>query len=80
MNLKAKYNRFYLGKVLTQAGITSTHTQLKINVILSCWSFAVSIFGSFALDSIGRRKQTLGCIAGMIATLYILAGMIASRL
>ncbi|GAM37369.1 hypothetical protein TCE0_023r07237 [Talaromyces pinophilus] len=67
---------FYLTKILDQAGITNTKTQTQINVILNCWSFAVAIAGSFALDYIGRRKQTLWCIVGMIVCLYILGGLI----
>lgn len=68
--------RYYLGKILDQAGITKTKTQTQINVILSCWSFAVALIGSWSLDYIGRRKQALICIAGMITCLYIIGGMI----
>ncbi|KAH7413065.1 hexose transporter [Cadophora sp. MPI-SDFR-AT-0126] len=67
---------YYLGKILDQAGITKTETQTQINVILSCWSFAVALVGSWSLDYIGRRKQALVCIAGMITCLYIIGGMI----
>jgi len=45
-------------------------------VILNCWSFAVAIVGSFMLDVIGRRRQTLFSIAGMIIFLYILGGLV----
>ncbi|KAH6720824.1 general substrate transporter [Leptodontidium sp. 2 PMI_412] len=67
---------FYLGKILDQAGITKTKTQTQINVILSCWSFAVALVGSYSLDYIGRRRQALVCIAGMIVCLYAIGGMI----
>ncbi|KIV83010.1 hypothetical protein PV11_05071 [Exophiala sideris] len=67
---------FYLDKILTQAGITDTNTKTQINVILSCWSFVVACFGSYMLDFIGRRKQALGSVAGMIVCLYIVGGMI----
>ena len=65
--------------MLTQASITSTVTQTQINVVLSCWSFVVAIAGSFALDYIGRRKQTLGAVSGMIVFLYILGGLTKSK-
>jgi prepilin signal peptidase PulO-like enzyme (type II secretory pathway) len=61
--------------MLTQAGITDSTTQLQINVILSCWSFVVAVSGSLLFDIFGRRKQTMGCYIGMIATLYIFGGL-----
>lgn len=70
---------FYLTKILSQAGITSTVTQTQIQVILSCWSFVVACCGSYMLDHIGRRTQTLGSIGGMIVSLFILSGMIKSK-
>ncbi|KAL1868348.1 hypothetical protein Plec18167_008273 [Paecilomyces lecythidis] len=66
---------YYVGQILDQAGITNTKTQTQINVILNCWSFAIAIIGSFALDYIGRRKQTIWSIIGMIVFLYILGGL-----
>jgi MFS family permease len=70
---------FYLSVLLDQAGITNTNTQLQINVGISCWCFVVAIAGSFMLDVMGRRKQTLFSIAGMIVTLYIIGGLIKSK-
>ncbi|RDW67511.1 hypothetical protein BP6252_08907 [Coleophoma cylindrospora] len=68
---------YYLGSILDQAGITNTDTQLKISLILSCWCFAMAIFGSFMLDILGRRIQTLGGITGMIISLCLLGGLIS---
>ncbi|KAH9905252.1 general substrate transporter [Xylariomycetidae sp. FL2044] len=67
---------WYLAKILDQAGVTDTITQLQINVGLSCWCFVVAIAGSFMLDVLGRRLQTLICIPGMIVTLYIIGGLL----
>lgn len=67
---------FYLSKILDQAGIQETHKQTQINIILSCWSFAIAILGSFMLDIMGRRLQTLVGLSGMIITLYIIGGLI----
>ncbi|EFX05033.1 hexose transporter [Grosmannia clavigera kw1407] len=67
---------FYLTKILDQAGIRDTVTQTQINVILNCWSFVVAIFGSFMLDVLGRRKQTMTGAVGMIITLFVTGGLI----
>ncbi|KAK6355094.1 hypothetical protein TWF696_004218 [Orbilia brochopaga] len=67
---------YYLGRFLSQAGITDPNKQNQINVIMQCWSFAIAIFGSFMLDTMGRRVQTLIGVAGMTTTLYILGGLI----
>ena len=69
---------YYLTDILNQAGITRTKTQTQITVILNCWSFAVAVVGSFTFDKLGRRKQTLVSIGGMIASLFILGGLIKS--
>ncbi|KAH8689438.1 hexose transporter-like protein [Talaromyces proteolyticus] len=66
---------YYLGNMLTLAGITDPTTQLQINVILSCWSLVVAIVGSFLLDIWGRRPQTLTAIVCMIVSLFIFGGL-----
>ncbi|KAI0476606.1 general substrate transporter [Xylariaceae sp. FL0804] len=67
---------WYLTDILDQAGVTDTTTQLQINVGLNCWCFAVAIAGSFMLDVVGRRAQTLVCVVGMIVTLFLIGGLI----
>ncbi|TGJ73990.1 hypothetical protein EYR41_001047 [Orbilia oligospora] len=67
---------YYLTRILSQAGITDTHRQTQINVIIQCWSFAVAVAGSFLLDIIGRRLQTLTGMVGMTVTLYMLGAFI----
>ncbi|KAG9252436.1 general substrate transporter [Emericellopsis atlantica] len=67
---------FYLGKILDQAGITSPKTQTQVQVIISCWSFAVAILGSFMLDILGRRLQTFIGVGGMTITLLLIGGLI----
>lgn len=69
-------HRFYLGKILTQAGITSTKTQTQVQVIINCWSFAVAVCGSFLLDVLGRRKQLFIGVGGMVVTLLMIGGLI----
>ncbi|KAH7021481.1 hexose transporter [Microdochium trichocladiopsis] len=67
---------FYLNDILDQAGIHDTNTKLQISVGLNCWCFLVAVIGSFMLDVIGRRIQTLLAMVGMIVTLYITGGLI----
>ncbi|KAK6351380.1 hypothetical protein TWF718_004541 [Orbilia javanica] len=67
---------YYLTRILSQAGVTDTHRQTQINVIIQCWSFAVAIAGSFLLDVIGRRLQTLIGMVGITVTLYMLGAFI----
>ncbi|KAK6503311.1 hypothetical protein TWF481_008334 [Arthrobotrys musiformis] len=67
---------YYLTRILSQAGVTDTYRQTQINVIIQCWSFAVAVAGSFLLDIIGRRLQTLIGMVGMTVTLYLLGAFI----
>ncbi|PVH68388.1 hexose transporter-like protein [Cadophora sp. DSE1049] len=66
---------YYLGSMLTQAGITSNTTQLQINTILSCWAFAIAVMGSFLTDVVGRRTMAMTGLVGMICSLYIFGGL-----
>ncbi|KAF2024454.1 hypothetical protein EK21DRAFT_117772 [Setomelanomma holmii] len=68
---------YYLGKILTQAGITKTQTQTQVQVIINCWSFAVAILGSLMLDILGRRVQTFIGVGGMAITLLMIGGLIS---
>ncbi|KAK7932633.1 hexose transporter-like protein [Apiospora marii] len=65
--ISALINSYYLTRILYQAGVTDTNTQLQINVGLNCWCFLVAVVGSFMLDVIGRRQQALISMAGMVA-------------
>lgn len=71
-------DRYYLGDMLTQAGITSARTQLQISTILQCWAFAVAVVGSFLTDVIGRRTMALCGLSGMVCMLYIFGGLTKS--
>ncbi len=70
--------RYYLTKILDQAGIKSTVTQTQVQVIINCWSFAVAILGSFMLDVLGRRLQTFIGVGGMVVTLFLIGAFIKS--
>ncbi|KAK5112067.1 hypothetical protein LTR85_011648 [Meristemomyces frigidus] len=46
---------YYLGTMLDEAGITNTKTQLQVNIILSAWSFVLSLIGTVFGERLGRR-------------------------
>lgn len=60
---------YYLGSMLDDAGITSTTTQLQINVILNAWCLLCSLAGTWAIDVIGRKPVAL--ISTGLLTVFI---------
>jgi MFS family permease len=46
---------YYLGTMLTQAGITDSTTQLEINIILNAFCLVVSVVGTGCADKLGRK-------------------------
>jgi len=69
---------FYFGTMLSQAGISDPTTQLEINIILTAWTFAVALVGSYFADSVGRKTLCTVSLAGQVVTFYILAGLTAA--
>lgn len=69
--------RYYFGSMLSQAGISDPHTQLEINVILSCWQLVCAIAGSCLAERLGRRVLALVSLGTCTAFLYLLAGLTA---
>lgn len=47
---------YYLGQILTTAGITSVTSQLGINVGLTAMSVCAAVVGSLTMKHIPRRK------------------------
>merc|ERR1711939_1250936 len=50
---------YYLGTMLTNAGITDSTTQLEINIILNAWCLVICLFGTSLLDILGRKSLAL---------------------
>ena len=50
---------YFLGAVLTTAGITDTTEQLNITLIMSCIQFVFAIVGANLVDRVGRRPLLL---------------------
>lgn len=62
---------YYLGDMLTHAGITDQHTQLEINIILTAWSLVVALIGTWLVNSVGRKSMALVSIGGMVVTMFL---------
>lgn len=67
---------YYLTVILRQAGITGTKKLLEINLISSCWNFVCAVCGAYSFDYLGRRKQAIGSLTGMIITFALLGGFV----
>ena len=59
---------YYLGTVLTTAGITSVPTQLAINIGLSVWNLCCAVLGSIYVDKFGRRIEF--CMSYQVFTIF----------
>jgi Na+/melibiose symporter-like transporter len=63
--------------VLTNTGISDPTTQLQINVILTSWTFVVSVIASFFADKLPRKTLCVLSLSTGIVALYILSGLTA---
>lgn len=64
---------YYLGDVLDSAGITSTNTQLAINIGLSISNLLIAILGSLFIDALPRRLSFLLSTSFMALTLVLMS-------
>ncbi|KAH8883308.1 MFS sugar transporter-like protein [Thozetella sp. PMI_491] len=60
---------YYLGDMLTHAGIYNSNTQLKINIVLNSWSLCCALTGTMLMDKAGRK--TLGLVATIGMTVFL---------
>lgn len=63
----------FVGLVFEQAGITSTHRQLVVNLGLNIFNLGLAILGSIAIEHIGRKSILLGASILMIIFLVLMA-------
>lgn len=68
---------YYYGTMLSQAGITSSKTQMEINFVLSAWQFVIAVAGSLLAEKIGRRKLCLGSLGGCTIMFYLVGATTA---
>ncbi|KUJ12605.1 MFS sugar transporter-like protein [Mollisia scopiformis] len=62
---------YYLGTILTQAGVTNTTTQLEINIYLSVWCLFTAILGTSLADKIGRKRLGAGTLTVSMVFLFL---------
>ncbi|KAH3678925.1 hypothetical protein WICMUC_001351 [Wickerhamomyces mucosus] len=62
---------YYLTLVLNSIGITDTKKQLQINLALSCFNWANSLFSAYLTDKIRRRPMFLISISAMLISYTI---------
>jgi MFS family permease len=68
---------FYFGTMLTQAGITDFKTQLKVNLILGCWTLLFALGGSWFAGRIGRKPLCVVSLGGQTVFLFLFGGLTA---
>lgn len=66
---------YYLGSMLSNAGITDTTTQLEINIILNAWSLVCALIGTFGLDYIGRKPTALASTIALTIFIFIIGAL-----
>ncbi|KAI0386744.1 hexose transporter [Hypomontagnella monticulosa] len=66
---------YYYGTMLSQAGITSSTTQMEINLVLSAWQFCIAITGSLLAEKIGRRMLCLTSLGICTVMFYVVGAM-----
>ena len=82
---------YYLGDMLSNAGITSEKTQLEIvsiqalgnvwtteksqNIVLNAWCLVCAMTGTFLTDHAGRKALCLFACVSMTIMLFIVGGL-----
>ncbi|KAJ5497891.1 hypothetical protein N7453_006942 [Penicillium expansum] len=63
---------FYLGDMLTTAGLYNSHVQLQITIILNSWSLVCAMSGTFLTDKVGRKTLCLMACIMMTITMFLI--------
>jgi len=66
---------YYLGTMLGNAGITSTKTQLQINIILNAFCLLCSLFGTYIIDVWGRKPTAIVSTALLTIFLFMVGAL-----
>ena len=67
---------YYLGELLTGAGIDNPHTQLIINIVLSVWNFFCAMGGTAFVEKLGRRTLINSSNILMVITMFMIGALI----
>ncbi|RMY34827.1 hypothetical protein D0866_05005 [Hortaea werneckii] len=62
---------YYIGPLLTLAGITSTKVQLEVNIILNAWSLVCALCGTCSVDRLGRKTTALASATTLTVIIFI---------
>ncbi|KUI66618.1 Lactose permease [Cytospora mali] len=68
---------YYYGTMLSQAGITSSKTQMQINLVLSAWQFLIAVAGSMLAEKLGRKFLCLVSL-GTCTFMFYMVGMMTA--
>ncbi|VUC31178.1 unnamed protein product [Clonostachys rosea] len=66
---------YFLGDMLSNAGITNKNTQLEINVVMNSWCLVCAGIGTLLMDRAGRKTLCLFACCGMTVMMFILGGL-----
>jgi len=66
---------YYLGQMLTNAGITKTKTQLQINIILNAFSLLCALAGTYYVDRLGRKATAIISISSLTIFLFLVGAL-----
>ncbi|KAK6453836.1 putative xylose transporter [Scheffersomyces xylosifermentans] len=67
---------YYLSILLEQAGFKNYSDRLRVNIAMSSWALAIAIFGCLCFDKLGRKKQAVISLTGMVVSFIILGNLI----
>lgn len=65
---------YYCGTILVMAGFTDPSKAIWLTAAVSFVGFAFTNVGVLVVDRLGRRKLTLGSLAGVVGSLVLLGG------
>jgi sugar porter (SP) family MFS transporter len=66
---------YYLGTMLTLAGITDSTTQLEINIILNAWCLCVALIGTTCADKLGRKPLASISTGALTVMIFIVGAL-----
>jgi len=66
---------YYLGTMLDNAGITSTKTQLEINIILNAFCLVCSLVGTYFVEVWGRKPTAIASQASLTIFLFMIGAL-----
>ncbi|KAE9569162.1 Lactose permease [Colletotrichum fructicola] len=66
---------YYLGDMLTKAGISNSQTQLQINIVLSAWCLIIACIGTYLMNIAGRKTMCLISVGFMTAFLFLVGAL-----